>query len=104
MANKKFERWFWDDDTPAWSRQVWRFLLVASVLLVLVLRGWLMGFAAPLLLHHQHAMDRALCRYPSYPIGAGYQTGQMEFMRTVCVRALASQQLPRDIQNIDAVR
>jgi len=32
----KFERWFWKVDTPAWSRNVGRFLLLVSVVILLV--------------------------------------------------------------------
>ena len=35
------DRWFWKDDTPAWNKRVWRFLLVASVILLPVL-VWLL--------------------------------------------------------------
>jgi hypothetical protein len=38
-----FDRWFWKDDTPMWSKRVGRFLLIASALLLL---GWLVWLIA----------------------------------------------------------
>lgn len=37
----KFDRWFWKDDTAAWSRRTGRFLLVVTVAVLLLLLGWL---------------------------------------------------------------
>jgi hypothetical protein len=37
-----FERWFWKDDTPIWSRRAGRFLLFTSLLLLLLFGWWLM--------------------------------------------------------------
>ena len=36
----KFDRWFWKDDTVEWSRKAGRFLLIASVILLLALLAW----------------------------------------------------------------
>lgn len=38
-----FDHWFRNDDTPLWSKLAGRFLLIASLLLLL---GWMLGLVA----------------------------------------------------------
>ncbi len=35
-----FDRWFWNDDTSAWSKRATRFLLIATVLALLAVLWW----------------------------------------------------------------
>jgi hypothetical protein len=37
---KDFDRWFRTDDTPRWKRAGFRFLLVATLVVLLALLGW----------------------------------------------------------------
>jgi hypothetical protein len=41
---KDLDRWFNTDDTPRWKRAGFRFLLVATLVVLLALQaGWLLG-------------------------------------------------------------